>query len=129
MIGAVSIDLTEQKLQEEKLDYLAYHDALTGLPNRALIEEHLGRCLADAAGSRARVALAVINVNRFRFVNESLGHHAGDAVRGARVPIAGRMAGVPARRALHLGLLRRRSRWHRAANPISRARWTWCRAR
>jgi diguanylate cyclase (GGDEF)-like protein/PAS domain S-box-containing protein len=80
LIGSVAIDITEQKRQEQKLDYLAYYDALTGLPNRALMEERLARCLEQAAGGTGRVALAVICVNRFGIVNESLGHQAGDAL-------------------------------------------------
>jgi len=80
MIGTVAIDITEQKLQEQQLDYLAYYDALTGLPNPTLMEERLARCLAGAAGGKGRVALAVFNVNRFGIINESLGHQAGDAL-------------------------------------------------
>jgi diguanylate cyclase (GGDEF)-like protein len=80
MVGIVAIDITEQKAHEEKLTYLAYYDALTGLPNRALLEERLARCLEAAAGTGTRVALAVVNVNRFGIVNESLGHQGGDAL-------------------------------------------------
>jgi len=80
MIGTVAIDITEQKLQEQQLDYLAYYDALTRLPNPTLMEERLARCLAGAAGGKGRVALAVFNVNRFGIINESLGHQAGDAL-------------------------------------------------
>ncbi|MBI3919050.1 MAG: GAF domain-containing protein [Betaproteobacteria bacterium] len=66
--------------KEEKLNYLAYYDALTGLPNRTLLEERLGRQLHLAREKKTKVALLLGNVNRFRFINESLGRHAGDAL-------------------------------------------------
>jgi diguanylate cyclase (GGDEF)-like protein/PAS domain S-box-containing protein len=80
MIGTVAIDITEQKLQEERLNYLAYYDALTGLPNRVLFHDHLGRCLRDAAQNKSSTALVVWTVNRLSIVNDSLGHQAGDAL-------------------------------------------------
>jgi diguanylate cyclase (GGDEF)-like protein len=76
MIGTVDIDITEQKTQEEKLSYLQYYDALTGLPNATLLQERLDRQLQSPGGERT--ALVALNVNRFGAINESLGHDAGD---------------------------------------------------
>lgn len=74
---AFAIDHIEK---EERLDYLAYYDVLTGLPNRSLFLDRLGNSLEGAAASgRPRVAVFLVDVERFRFINESLGRHAGDA--------------------------------------------------
>lgn len=66
--------------KEERLDYLAYYDVLTGLPNRSLFRDRLGSSLETAAANgQPRVAVVLVDLERFRFVNESLGRHAGDA--------------------------------------------------
>ena len=62
----------------EKLNYLAYYDELTGLPNRALLEERLNQQLHLAAQNGTKVALLMSDVKRFRLINESLGRQAGD---------------------------------------------------
>ena len=79
LAGDISFAL-EHIGKEEKLNYLAYYDALTGLPNRTLLEERLNRQLHAAGEKGAKVAVLVSNVKRFRFINESLGRHAGDAL-------------------------------------------------
>jgi diguanylate cyclase (GGDEF)-like protein/PAS domain S-box-containing protein len=66
--------------KEEKVDYLAYYDALTGLPNSALFHDRLTQFLHAAARSAQGVAAIVINLDRFRNLNNSLGRHAGDAL-------------------------------------------------
>jgi diguanylate cyclase (GGDEF)-like protein len=74
----------------KRIAYLAYHDELTGLPNRAMLREHLDLALARAA--RHNTALAVLNLdlNRFKLVNDSLGHAAGDELlREAAARLAG----------------------------------------
>jgi diguanylate cyclase (GGDEF)-like protein/PAS domain S-box-containing protein len=79
MIG-VSQDVTEAKRQEEEARFLAYHDTLTGLPNRRLLDDRLRQSLYLAQRRHARVALMMVDLDRFKRVNDSLGHRAGDAV-------------------------------------------------
>jgi diguanylate cyclase (GGDEF)-like protein len=62
----------------EKLDYLAYYDALTGLANNTLLHERLARHIASAAAEQQHIALALIDIERFKRINDTLGRHAGD---------------------------------------------------
>jgi diguanylate cyclase (GGDEF)-like protein len=79
MIG-VSQDVTERKRQEEEVRFHAYHDTLTGLPNRRLLDDRLRQAVYRAQRRDSRVALMVVDLDRFKQVNDSLGHRAGDAV-------------------------------------------------
>jgi diguanylate cyclase (GGDEF)-like protein/PAS domain S-box-containing protein len=89
MIG-VSQDITERKHQEEEARFLAYHDTLTGLPNRRLLDDRLRQAVFLAQRRDARVALMVVDLDNFKQVNDALGHRAGDAVlREAAQRIAG----------------------------------------
>ncbi|MDB5705251.1 MAG: diguanylate cyclase [Sphingomonas bacterium] len=81
-------------------EHLAFHDALTGLANRALFEDRLTRALADARGSTRSVALLYFDLDRFKNVNDSLGHPAGDALicaMGRRLSDATRATDLVAR--------------------------------
>jgi len=79
MIG-VSQDITERKRQEEEARFLAYHDTLTGLPNRRLLDDRLRQAVFLAQRRGTRVALMVVDLDRFKQVNDALGHRAGDSV-------------------------------------------------
>jgi diguanylate cyclase (GGDEF)-like protein/PAS domain S-box-containing protein len=76
----VSQDVTERKRQEEEARFLAYHDTLTGLPNRRLLDDRLRQALFLAQRRDEKVAVMMIDLDRFKQVNDALGHRAGDAV-------------------------------------------------
>ncbi len=71
-------DVTEKARLEQELRHQALHDALTGLPNRALIRDRLDQMLATASRSRSPVAVLFVDLDDFKDVNDSLGHAAGD---------------------------------------------------
>ena len=85
---ALFVDISERKAQEEKIRHLAHHDALTGLPNRLLFDERLRMSLQQADRHQERVALLYIDLDRFKNINDSLGHHVGD---GLLQSVAGRL--------------------------------------
>lgn len=77
---AVLNDITEQRRTEQELRYLANFDPLTGLPNRTLLGECLSQAIVAAQRDRLRVAVLFIDLDRFKEINDSLGHVAGDRV-------------------------------------------------
>jgi len=84
-------DVTARKSAEARIEQLAMRDALTGLPNRALFAERAGQAILAAARGRTELALLTVDLDRFRLVNESLGHQAGDALLRA---VAERLQGT-----------------------------------
>jgi diguanylate cyclase (GGDEF)-like protein/PAS domain S-box-containing protein len=71
-------DITERKLAEERIHNLAYYDVLTELPNRALLYQLVDQALAEARRNRQHGAILFIDLNRFKPINDTLGHGVGD---------------------------------------------------
>jgi len=71
-------DITETHLKDERIRHLAFHDALTGLPNRFLLDDRIADGIAVATRERSRLAILFIDLDQFKGVNDELGHHVGD---------------------------------------------------
>ena len=76
----VQNDITEQKRAEKNLLHMATHDALTGLPNRSLLQDRIGQAIGYADRMRRGMAVLFIDIDRFKNINDSLGHAMGDAL-------------------------------------------------
>jgi diguanylate cyclase (GGDEF)-like protein/PAS domain S-box-containing protein len=74
----ISRDITDRKQAELRIRYMALHDGLTGLPNRSLMEDVLAHAIALANRNGKRVAVLMLDLDRFKNVNDSFGHHIGD---------------------------------------------------
>lgn len=73
-------DVSERREQERIIHHMAYHDALTGLPNRVLLNDRLEQALAAVKRNSAAGALMMLDLDRFKDINDSLGHSTGDAL-------------------------------------------------
>lgn len=71
-------NITERKRLDQRLQHQATHDALTGLPNRTLLVDRLRLAIADARRHKARFVVAFVDLDRFKWINDSFGHDAGD---------------------------------------------------
>ncbi len=84
-VCSICTDISERKQaedalreQQSRLNHMAYHDTLTNLPNRALFYDRIGHGLARASRGRSKLAVLLLDLDRFKIVNDSLGHDAGD---------------------------------------------------
>lgn len=76
--SGVARDITDRKKAEETIAFQAFHDLLTGLPNRILFKDRLGVALKQAKRKNKRVGVMFIDIDRFKLVNDTYGHHEGD---------------------------------------------------
>ncbi len=80
VVLGTAIDITERKALEDRLERMAYHDPLTGLPNRRMLQEMTEKAIARANREGGHVAMLYLDLVRFKRINDVLGHHAGDQV-------------------------------------------------
>jgi len=83
-------DITERKAMEKRLNFLAYHDELTGLPNRTLLIDRFSQTCSRSKRTGHQLALLVLDLDRFKIINDTLGHSTGDKVL---IEIASRLKG------------------------------------
>ncbi|MBK5256310.1 MAG: EAL domain-containing protein [Vicinamibacteria bacterium] len=80
LVFAAGLDVSERRKAEHQIEHLAYHDALTGLPNRHLFVDRLDNALTRARRSQENLAVLFVDIDHFKAINDSLGHTAGDTL-------------------------------------------------
>ncbi|MCJ7663194.1 MAG: PAS domain S-box protein [Desulfobacterales bacterium] len=81
-VTVIAKDITERKRAEEKFEYMATHDSLTGLPNRTLFNDRLSLALAQAHRNKKRLAVMLLDLDYFKDINDTMGHSMGDQLLG-----------------------------------------------
>ena len=84
------IDITERKQHESALEHQASHDSLTGLPNRSLLRDRIDQAIVKARRNNHQVAVVFVDLDHFKLINDSRGHHVGDRLL---LEVANRLAG------------------------------------
>ena len=82
-------DITERKNYEREIEYQLTHDSLTGLPNRTMLADRLQQCMSFADRYDTKLAVAFVDLDQFKLINDSMGHHVGDELL---VTMAGRLS-------------------------------------
>ena len=77
-LNGVAYDISKRKIMEEKLQHIAYHDKLTGLANRTMLIQSLQEALVRCNRKKQELAIMFIDLDRFKFINDTLGHDTGD---------------------------------------------------
>ena len=80
LVFAAGLDISERRKAEHQIEHLAYHDALTGLPNRHLFVDRLDTALTRARRAEEAIAVLFVDIDHFKAINDSLGHTAGDTL-------------------------------------------------
>ena len=125
---SIARDTTEETEAEKNIHFLAYYDVLTGLPNRTLLRDRLGQMIAVSHRDGHQFALLFLDLDRFKYINDSMGHSVGDrllAVGGLAYPgmrTRRRHRGAPRRRRIHRSVAGNRSKaqppwWRRNCCP------------